>query len=265
MTEPFSMPPDCPLDEVEWRADSEPYQRGGGLQARWVPHLTYAICAELMDQWVGPNNWRIDGYKPSSWADGGLVCQVSVRFAGDDEWVPRQGAGDVPGGQHSVKGAETDAFKRCVGRSWGCGRNVYKLPTLYAPCGSYQARSGKSVATMIDTTVPALVKQLKQLGFDPGEHVKVAADGHSQDDTTVEAPTTTAGAEAATPPVPASPSEPTSENLMEMLGTLHAQKDVIAQLRSDGLWPLGHLVGPAHEQAKLVLQAAHAAEKLAAQ
>lgn len=272
MSDQYMMPPDCPLDEVEWRADSEPYSQRSGWSARWVPHLTYTTCARLLDEWVGPNNWRIDGYKPSTWVDGGLVCQVSIRFPGDDEWVSRQSAGDVPHGQHAVKGAETDAFKRTVGRSWGCGRNVYTLPTLWAPCDERKSRAGKASAVMNSATVPALIDQLKSLGFDPGDALKVVHDHAEIEDRNGSAPVvketgggTSTAADAdgvSTPPV--SSSEPTETNLMEMLGTLHAQKDVISQLRGDGLWPLGSLIGEAHEKAHLVIKAAHATEKIAA-
>lgn len=270
MNEPFALPPDCPLDEVEWRADSDPFSRGGGKSARWVPHLKFGTCARLLDEWVGPNNWRIDGYKPSSWAEGGLVCQVSVRFPGEDEWIPRQAAGDIPNGMHRVKGAETDAFKRTVGRAWGCGRNVYSLPTLWAPCDERQSKAGKSFAVMNSATVPALVEQLRAQGFDPGDRVQVAdhddAAAHAETPTQSNADEGAADAAAAggsTPSAETSDTEPA--NLMEMLGSLHAQKDVITQLRNDGLWPLGTLTGEAHEKALTALKAAHTAEKLAAQ
>ena len=272
MSDKYPNPPGCQLADVEWRADSEPYQRGSGTVARWVPHLTYSICANLLDEWVGSNNWRIDGYKLAPWNEGGLMCQVSIRFPGSDEWVPRQAAGDIPVGQHSVKGAETDAFKRCVGRAWGCGRNVYELPTLFAPCGSRQAKSGKTFATMIPETVPALVKELKKLGFNPGEHVIVAADEHGHD-VSDESPASGAdeGPKPATAqsqgePSPAPPSDYAGGDIKAMLGQLHSQKEVIRQLREQGLWPLSSIVegSEQHASAELVIRSALSAEDEAA-
>ena len=69
------------LEEVEWRLDSEAYQRGGGREyvARWVPYLDATKVARLMDDWVGPARWRIDRYWVPEWTTSGLMCQVTSR------------------------------------------------------------------------------------------------------------------------------------------------------------------------------------------
>lgn len=251
----FAKAPDARLEDVEWRADSDAYERNKKYTCRWVPHLTYTICADLLDEWVGPNNWRIDGYGISEWNGQGISCTVSVRFEDGGEWISRTGYGDMASGIHQTKGSESDAFKRCVGRAWGCGRNVYDLPTLYAPCdGKLNAKTSKMQAYPNAETDPALVRQLKALGH---KAETARAKEFPEDAAPANAtPDMDAAPQAAPEPVPVpevprlapnAPAAPTAVSevvpLPTMMGQLPASvtKLAMAKLKEVGLWPVGKL------------------------
>lgn len=144
--------PDAPLSAVEWRVDGKP----SGAKARFVPYLNAPTVARLLDQWVGAANWK-DDYEPA--AGKGLWAVVSIRV--EDEWVPKKDIG-VPSNFEGEKGQVSDAFKRAACLKWGVGRNVYDLPTLWAPCRVDQ----KGNAWPTDDTLPHITKQLKALGIE---------------------------------------------------------------------------------------------------
>lgn len=150
--------PPVPLEQVEWRVDSEPYERGGRTACRWVPYLNAPIVARLLDEWVGPDGWS-DRYEVGSL--GGkevLWCYLTV---GD---VTKTDVG-MPSNTEAQKGQVSDAFKRAACLKWGVGRNVYDLPTLWAVCGSRESRNGKRIATEIPETLPDILDQLRKRGF----------------------------------------------------------------------------------------------------
>lgn len=144
--------PDAPLAAVEWRVDGKPQ----GAKARFVPYLNAPTVARLLDQWVGAGNWK-DDYEPA--VGKGLWAVVSVRVG--DEWVSKKDIG-VPSNFEGEKGQVSDAFKRAACLKWGVGRNVYDLPTLWAPCRVDQ----KGNAWPTDDTLPHITKQLKALGIE---------------------------------------------------------------------------------------------------
>jgi len=152
--------PSAPLDRVEWRVDSEPYERDGRFSCRYVPHLNAAIIADLFDSWVGPGGWS-DEYKAGE-IEGHFVlyCRIAVEVR-PGEWVSRTDVGR-PSEFESAKGAVSDAFKRAACLKWGVGRNVYMLPTLWAAC----KKNAKGKAIPFDGVTQAeLIRKLKELGY----------------------------------------------------------------------------------------------------
>jgi hypothetical protein len=280
----LAMPPPMPLKLVEWRADSDPQTRNGKQSCRWVPHLTAAGCARLLDEWAGPTAWRVK-YAPWEFAGAlGLMCQIDVYDSDIGEWVTKVDAGDPMKSPHQIKGSISDAFKRCAGRAWGCGRNVYEIPTLYAPCGSYQAKSGKLVATLVGETKPALVEQLRRLGYDDAGDIFVA----EADDWDEPAPTHPRQEAPQAPPKPkpapeqaevpaASPDahsdavavspDAIGKSLQQMMGEIQSSaKVVMTDLRSAGLWPVSTVAPntPDWATAATIIQRHIVAEKAAA-
>ena len=159
------MAPPCPLQDIEWRVDSQPYpsKSGSGHVARYVPYLNSAICAQLLDEWAGPGNWS-DRYEPGELNGRPVLwCRITVRFPWGD--ISKVDVGVPPRGDDadlSDKGLVSDAFKRCATLKWGVGRNVYRLPVLWAACDEVngKARAPRGIEH-------ELTKQLLDLGWKP--------------------------------------------------------------------------------------------------
>lgn len=157
------------LDRVEWRVDGKPANRDGGPRARFVPYIDSRDVAALLDQWVGPLNWKpvfqegtVAG-KPAMW------CHLSIRSPErPDEWITKPDVG-VPTQFQPQKGSVSDALKRAASIQWGCGRNVYDLPSVWAPCRiTTKQVKGETVqqAWPNEQSLPAILAELKRQGFD---------------------------------------------------------------------------------------------------
>lgn len=202
--------PAAPLKEVEWRVDGKPVEeQGKDPRCRFVPYLDAVIIATLLDQWVGPENW-VDTYETMTVAGKeAMWCRLSIRVG--DEWVTKTDIG-VPSSFEPQKGAVSDAFKRAACLKWGVGRNVYDLPTLWAPCRTFTTPKGvQGVANK--NTLPALLAQLKDRGFDDAagkvreeEPVDQAPDGVDPETGEITKPA----------PSPAGPGTPTGDGASPM-------------------------------------------------
>lgn len=160
--------PNIGLDKVEWRVDGKP-TKGEDPRCRFVPYLDARDIAALLDQWVGPGNWR-DEYQPAEMFGGdALWCTLSVRFG--DEWISKRDVG-VPSQFEPQKGGVSDAFKRVGCIKWGVGRNVYDLPTLWAPCRV----DNREKAWPTKQSLPSIRTQLRDLGYDDVEGRIIVSD-----------------------------------------------------------------------------------------
>lgn len=159
--------PDAPISWVEWRVQGQPLPNN---RARFVPYLDSRHIALLLDGWVGPLNWRSSfepcqlGGKPGLW---GIV---EIRHPErPDEWIAKRDVG-VASDIESVKGIVSDAFKRSGCIMWGCGRNVYRMPNVVAPCRVTidTGRDGKERrnARANAETLPFILAKLKEQGLD---------------------------------------------------------------------------------------------------
>lgn len=159
----LSPAPSMPLDKVEWRVDSDAYEdkrNPGRFRCQYVPYIDARDAMALLDEWV-PGRWGDSFRETEIGGKPAVVCTITIKVG--DEWVSRSDVG-VPSQFESQKGAFSDSFKRAATK-WGCARNVYDLPTLYAPCGT-RTRNGKTQAFPNEETLPDLLRQLKALGFD---------------------------------------------------------------------------------------------------
>lgn len=161
--------PSVPLAEVEWRVDGKPTTKDGQTSCRFVPYLDALWVSQALDEWAGAENWQDDYEVVSIGGKDAMLCRLSVKLGG--EWVRKTDAG-VASNFEGQKGAVTDAFKRCASRKWGVGRNVYDLPTLWAPCRTYTA-NGKEQAAPNRDSLPAIMRELKNRGFDDAHGGKV--------------------------------------------------------------------------------------------
>lgn len=162
MTDEKTLAPLVPLADVLWKVDSEPTQGQGSPRARFVPYVNGATVAKLLDEWVGPGNW-FDEYELGEVAGRPVLwCILSVRIG--DDWVAKRDVGVAPNFQ-AEKGTVSDAFKRVACIKWGVARNVYTLPSLWAPC-KVTEKNGKRRAWPSPQTLPALHEELTKLGYD---------------------------------------------------------------------------------------------------
>jgi hypothetical protein len=132
-----------------------------------VPYLSAHIVADLLDEWVGPANWR-DTYELTELAGGpALWCHVEVHDPVGRQWVRKSdiGVAPAPGPEEGMreKGMVSDAFKRTACLKWGAGRNVYELPVLWAPV-HVRDDSGGQPRPIADVE-QHLVSQLRARGY----------------------------------------------------------------------------------------------------
>lgn len=168
---PASRAPEVPIEDVVWRIDGPHAGDKDSARARFVPYIDSRTVADLLDQWVGPWNWRAL-FEPAT-VDGknAMFCHVEIRVpartAGEptgtrtDEWIRKTDVGS-PTGFESQKGIVSDSFKRAACIQWGVGRNVYDLPgDIWAPV----AVGGNGKPRANDKSVPAILAELKKRGF----------------------------------------------------------------------------------------------------
>lgn len=163
--------PDAPMSMVEWR----PQGRASNGRCQWVAYLDAAAVTSLLDQWVGPANWR-DSYAPTD--KGNMWCTVEVRDPATGEWVAKTDVG-TPSNMEAVKGLVSDAFKRAATLKWGAGRNVYELPVVWAVCAS----DSKGNPRPAPNTHQQILEECRRRGFElDGSKVADQADDESVSD-----------------------------------------------------------------------------------
>lgn len=162
--------PAVPLAEVEWRVDGKPSTKDGQTSCRFVPYLDALWVSQALDEWLGHACWSDEYEVVTIGGKDAVLCRIGV-CVGEGQWVTRTDIG-VPSNFEGQKGAVTDAFKRCASRKWGVGRNVYDLPTLWAPCRTFQS-NGKDQAAPNKDSLPAIMRELKSRGFTDADGGKV--------------------------------------------------------------------------------------------
>jgi len=164
--------PDVKLEDVRWRVQGRP--TNGRVQ--YVPYVDATTVARLLDEWVGPARWK-DDYQPAH--GKGMWGLLAVLVEG--EWVWKKDVG-VPSNMEAEKGLVSDAFKRVASIKWGVARNVYDLPTLWAPCDERANRNGEKVAYPNKDTLPSIIAELKRRGFEDAAAADATADHDDGDE-----------------------------------------------------------------------------------
>lgn len=237
---PYGPAPLVPLERVEWRVDGKPAQGRDGPRARFVPYIDARDVAALLDQWVGPLNWRasfeetVIGGKTAMWG------VVAVRDPRSGDWIEKRDIG-VPSNFEPAKGLVSDAFKRAGCVQWGCGRNVYDLPSIWAPC-RVTGEGDRAKAWPVEGTMPAIQAELKRQNFeatggratgaDPTADPETGESPRADDQVSTAPPSPPAKKAPARPPAgPASngaalkPTDPITEDQLAELEALRAQLD----------------------------------------
>lgn len=136
-----------PREDVHWRAQT---LTKDGTKALALAYLDARDVMDRLDDVCGPENWQSHFDET---AKGRVICRLSIRV--DSEWVTKSdGAGDTA--VEGEKGGISDALKRAA-VSWGVGRYLYRLPSVWVPCECSEF-NGK--------------KQWKRWSADPWQFVK---------------------------------------------------------------------------------------------
>lgn len=181
-------PPDVPLADISWRIDSRPgrpnwtnrEQTKGTASARYISYIGRRAIERVLNDWVGPINWRTS-YEPGQLplADGTprpvLWCHLSVREHPDAEWVTKSDIGvpnpsDNTGARDSnntvLKGLVSDSLKRAAA-AWGIGHAAYALPVIWGPVNIWRtnANSDKIKSAPADNYLDVIRHELRKAGY----------------------------------------------------------------------------------------------------
>lgn len=125
---PDSRPRRLAFADLKFRADRA---RNGDKEADWMPYISFSTAAAILDDWVGPANWRNDYELVKV---GGVECMaatISLTFDDGVTWVPKTNIG-TPTSFEKEKGLFSDAFKRAA-VMWGVGRELNSFGSITAP------------------------------------------------------------------------------------------------------------------------------------
>jgi len=241
----YGRAPDAPFDRILWRWDTKFSPSSDGT-ARFIPYVNAEVVSDLLDQWVGPFGWR-DHYEVGRIGET-LACWCYITIAG----ITKEDVGVSPGGtdETSVKGLISDAFKRTGGLKWGAGRNVYRLPGVWAPCRTWE-KNGRLQAAPSRETNPAIRDRLERDGLLPDDaEIVVAEDAHENDDpvaSSVAPGGRTDRIEGGAQPHPNGPPE---SNVVAPVS--HDPKTMMVSALDTGLFKRGHLLREAREIASKI-------------
>lgn len=121
-----------PRDAIHWRSQS---LMKSGNKALALAYLDARDVQDRLDQVCTPAGWRNTVEETPK---GRVISTIEILI--DGQWIGKcDGAGDTA--VEGDKGGISDAFKRSA-VLWGIGRYLYRLPTVWAPCESYESPQG---------------------------------------------------------------------------------------------------------------------------
>lgn len=130
-----------PEDQVHWRAQTLTQK---GDKALALAYLDARDVQDRLDAVCGPENWQCEYTETQS---GRVICRLGIKIG--DEWVWKSdGAGATA--VEGEKGGLSDAFKRAA-VPWGVGRYLYRMPTPWVPCETYERGGKKYFSKWLDT------------------------------------------------------------------------------------------------------------------
>jgi hypothetical protein len=125
-----------PLDEIDFLPKT---LTKDGSKAMAIPYIDARAAMNRLDEVVGPGNWSFD-WDP--------VCDDPTKVKGKLTvlGVTKCDVGEAKQEEEKVKAAVSDALKRCAVH-FGIGRFLYYLPTLFAPCKTYDRNGEKKFSS----------------------------------------------------------------------------------------------------------------------
>ncbi len=128
---------DVPLQDATWKVQATG-ESTKGIWCMWVAYADARVYGERLDAWAGEFGWS-DAYQFID-VDGNAAVECTITIhttmgvtdtnGARELHIARRGWAEIEDGRETVKGAESDAFKRAAAKC-GIGRNLYRLPRLY--------------------------------------------------------------------------------------------------------------------------------------
>lgn len=97
-----------------------------------IPYIDARDQMDLLDEIVGPENWKDDYHLVGD----RLICSLSIRVNG--EWVTKMDVGSDTKIEKE-KGGVSDAFKR-AGVKWGINRQAYETDPIKTKTKEYKGK-----------------------------------------------------------------------------------------------------------------------------
>jgi hypothetical protein len=110
--------------EIPYRWKIQSFSKNGN-KATCVAYIDARDVMNLLDEVVGPENWKDEYYQVKDT----MFCKLSIKVC--DEWVTKSDGGAESdntfiAGEAKIKGEPSDAFKRAAVK-WGIGRFLYAM------------------------------------------------------------------------------------------------------------------------------------------
>lgn len=128
-----------PQAAIHWRAQQ---LTNDGNKAMALAYLNSRDVQDRLDAVCTPSGWQCEHYDVGN----KTACKIGIYIKNKNDgeygqWVWKtDGAGETQ--IEAEKGAFSGAFKRAA-VMWGIGRYLYDMPTIWAPCETYEKNSKK--------------------------------------------------------------------------------------------------------------------------
>lgn len=176
--------------EFKMQTTAKPGRDGNSYWSLIAAYLRGHAVTAMLDEWVGPLNWK--SHFETMDLNGAEVVRCYISVHDGAEWITKEDVGAYPtahgddGAGNSRKGGISDSLKRCASRQWGVGRRVYDLRPVYAPVDGWTDNNGKVRAKISAATLAHLRRHYQaEAAWLKGEP---ALDVIGDEDTTTTAP-----------------------------------------------------------------------------
>jgi hypothetical protein len=133
--------------------------RVSGNRAQAIAYIDARMVEDRLDEVLGIDGWK-DSYEALA---EGVICKLSIRLPGTDEWVERWDVGGESGQPDAgdrIKAAFSDALKRAAVK-FGVGRYLYTLPSEWVDYDP-QKKQLKSTPRLPGYAIPASDSQAER-------------------------------------------------------------------------------------------------------
>lgn len=126
-----------PSKSISWRVGRK---TNNDTVGQALPFITPRVIQNMLDDIVGPSNWR-NSFQGATLGAGNASVIAIIELRLDGEWIAKSDAAQVDSfkddsennsREMAIKGAYSDAFKRAA-VMWGMGRYLYEYDAPWIP------------------------------------------------------------------------------------------------------------------------------------